>query len=105
MKAVSWQTQSETRSAIVGPLTRESVPQLWQQLQAWQPQVSEYDVCLKQVERVDSAGMVMLIHLIQHAKNQNCHIMLHFMPSQLHTLLELSNVDGLLSEHIQATEH
>lgn len=105
MVDVSWQTEGQHKSALIGSLTRETVPQLWQQLQRWKPQVSQYEVCLKQVERVDSAGMAMLIHLIQHAKNQNCHIMLHFVPNQLLTLFELSNVDELLSQHIQATEN
>ncbi|WP_086981478.1 STAS domain-containing protein [Vibrio aphrogenes] len=105
MASPTWQETGAASAQMVGQLTRDNVPSLWQQLQAWQPQVSQYEVCLKQLARVDSAGMVMLIHLIQHAKNQNCHIMLNFVPNQLMTLFELSNVDGLLSEHIQVTEN
>lgn len=104
MITVEWHEDSESRTSIIGQLTRDTVPKLWLKLQDWHPQVEQYEVCLKAVERVDSAGMVMLIHLLQHAKNQNCHIMLTFMPSQLSTLFKLSNIDTLFSEHIQVTE-
>jgi phospholipid transport system transporter-binding protein len=43
---------------------------------------------------------VMLIHLIEHAKSQNCHIMLSFVPEQLMTLIQLSNVESLIEKHI-----
>ncbi|WP_089137942.1 STAS domain-containing protein [Vibrio rumoiensis] len=104
MAITEWHEDSECRASIIGQLTRDTVPALWTQLQHWQPQIPQYEVCLKQVERVDSAGMAMLIHLLQHAKSQNCHIMLSFMPSQLNTLFKLSNIDALFSEHIQVTE-
>lgn len=104
MNLAQWQEQSEQRASIIGQLTRDTVPSLWAELQHWQPKNTQYEVCLRQVERVDSAGMAMLIHLLQHAKSQNCHIMLDAMPSQLNILFKLSNVDELFAEHIQVTE-
>ncbi|NVJ58556.1 MAG: STAS domain-containing protein, partial [Vibrionaceae bacterium] len=58
-------------------------------------------VNMEQVKRVDSAGMVLLIHLIEHAKKQNCHIMLSFVPKQLKTLFQLSNVEEFLGGHLK----
>ncbi|OEF28439.1 STAS domain-containing protein [Vibrio rumoiensis] len=104
MAQVTWQEGSEHLASIIGYLTRDTVPALWRQLQDWQPKTTEFEVCLKQLERVDSAGMVMLIHLLQHAKNMNCHIMLTFMPDQLQTLFKLSNIDEIFLDHIQPTE-
>lgn len=101
MMHLQWQFDSDDSASITGMLTRDTVPSLWSQLQAWQPKNSTFEVCLKKIGRVDSAGMVMLIHLIQHAKLQNCHIILTFMPEQLKTLFELSNIDGLFSFHIR----
>ncbi len=84
-----------------GVLDRDSVPSLWARAQQWQPAPGELECSLLEVERVDSAGMVMLIHLIEHAKKQNCHIMLSSVPAQLRTLFQLSNVESLVNKHIK----
>ncbi|GAD75551.1 phospholipid ABC transporter substrate-binding protein MlaB [Vibrio azureus NBRC 104587] len=86
---------------LTGALDHQAVPELWKVAQAWQPVQTEFECSLERVERIDSAGMVMLIHLIEHAKNKNCHIMLSFVPEQLRTLFQLSNVESLVAKHIQ----
>ena len=96
-----WQQDSDNVGALFGALNRDTVPELWAQFKAWQPSQAELEISLAQVERVDSAGMVMLIHLLEHAKKRNCHIMLSFVPTQLSTLLALSNVDKYIAEHIK----
>ena len=85
---------------LSGELDRDSVPVLWTQIKAQDWSQTNLNVSLEAVSRIDSAGMVMLIHLIQHAKKQNCHIMLGFVPEQLKTLLQLSNVDSLIAQHL-----
>ncbi|MFV0447685.1 MAG: lipid asymmetry maintenance protein MlaB [Vibrio sp.] len=96
-----WQVMDSANAKLTGALDRDKVPHLWQILQQWQPQTERFEVSLQDVERIDSAGMVMLIHLIEHAKKRNCHIMLSFVPEQLSTLFQLSNVDKLMAQHIQ----
>ena len=96
-----WQKQSDDSYLITGSLNRDSVPKIWQAVQQWQPRVSRIEVNMEQVKRVDSAGMVLLIHLIEHAKKQNCHIMLSFVPKQLLTLFQLSNVEELIDGHLK----
>ncbi len=96
-----WETVKSDNAKLTGALDRDKVPPLWQALQQWQPQTKQFEVSLQNVERIDSAGMVMLIHLIEHAKKRNCHIMLSFVPEQLRTLFQLSNVDELMAQHIQ----
>lgn len=86
---------------LSGALDRDSVPSLWAHALQWKPSQAEIECSLEDVVRVDSAGMVMLIHLIEHAKKQNCHIMLSFVPAQLRTLFQLSNVESLVDKHIQ----
>lgn len=101
MSHPQWRSLNEHQYALSGALDREHVPQLWTELQRWQMEQNEIEVSLEQLERVDSAGMVMLIHLIEHAKKQNCHIMLSFMPKQLETLFQLSNVEQYLDGHLK----
>lgn len=100
MSHPQWQQHNEHQVMLSGALDLEQVPALWRYVQRWQPQSQQCQISLKQVDRIDSAGMVMLIHLIEHAKKQNCHIMLDFVPQQLSTLLQLSNIETLLAEHI-----
>ncbi|ADT85949.1 lipid asymmetry maintenance protein MlaB [Vibrio sp. Vb2880] len=101
MSHPQWQLQGPALAALSGPLDRDTVPELWAVLQQWQPQNAECELSLKSVTRIDSAGMVMLIHLLEHAKKQNCHIMLSFVPEQLRTLFQLSNIDAMMSQHIK----
>lgn len=96
-----WQAQADKSYQLSGELTRDTVPALWGTLVAWQPTEKMTEVSLAETTRIDSAGMVLLIHLIEHAKKSNCHIMLSFVPHQLRTLFQLSNVENLVAEHIK----
>ncbi len=102
MTVAQWLLIDQKNATIRGQLTRDTVPDLWRQLSQWQFESGQFYVNLQQLERVDSAAMVILLHLIEHAKNQNCHIMLRFVPNQLQTLFTLSNVEQILKHHIQA---
>lgn len=101
MNHSQWQRNNTHSVLLSGDLDREHVPELWNYIRQWQPNTEQLDVSLEQVKRIDSAGMVMLIHLIEHAKKQNCHIMLSFVPEQLRTLFQLSNVEALVAQHIK----
>ncbi|PAU35778.1 NTP-binding protein [Vibrio coralliilyticus] len=101
MSAKQWLSVSDGHYQITGALDRESVPALWRSLCNWKVSSSTIEISLEQVERVDSAGMVMLIHLLEHAKKQNCHIMLSFVPKQLLTLFQLSNVEEFIDGHLK----
>jgi phospholipid transport system transporter-binding protein len=101
MSQQQWRCIDEDRYVLSGALDRESVPLLWEQLKQWDVTANEIELSLEQVKRVDSAGMVMLIHLLEHAKKQNCHIMLSFVPKQLKTLFQLSNVEQHLDGHLK----
>lgn len=100
MSHPQWQVISAESVILRGALDRDTVPQLWPVIQSWRASAPQCDVSLADVERIDSAGMVMLIHLIEHAKRQNCHIMLSFVPQQLHTLFQLSNIETMMAQHI-----
>jgi phospholipid transport system transporter-binding protein len=98
-----WHSNSAAEFALSGDLNRESVPKLWSSLKQQQWPGSEVEVSLEQLKKIDSAGMVMLIHLIENAKKQNCHIMLSFVPTELRTLFQLSNVEQVVAGHLKNT--
>lgn len=101
MMQAKWQQEQEDSYSISGELNRDSVPELWRSLQKVQFSTPSAELSLQGLTRIDSAGMVMLIHLIENAKKQNCHIMLCLVPDQLRTLFQLSNVDELMAQHIK----
>lgn len=94
-----WRLPHSHQAELHGALDRNTVPALWQALQQWEPSVPQVELSLQYVQRIDSAGMVLLLHLIEHAKKRNCHIMLSFVPEQLVMLFKLSNVEAMLAEH------
>lgn len=103
MMEPKWQQDNDGQYLLTGDLNRDTVPKLWQSIQTSQLASEQVEVSLESVTRIDSAGMVMLIHLIENAKKQNCHIMLSFVPEQLRTLFQLSNVDELIAGHLKNT--
>ncbi|PWI33505.1 NTP-binding protein [Vibrio albus] len=103
MSCTQWQQKSPHLYWLSGELTRETIPALWAHLNTWKPKGYEVEISMEQVNRVDSAGMVMLLHLIERAKTDSCHIILSFVPEQMHTLFQLSNIEGMMSEHIKTT--
>ncbi|SJL83624.1 STAS domain-containing protein [Vibrio palustris] len=105
MSDSQWHIVSPEYAELQGALDRDTVPKLWESLSQWTADVEQVTVSLASVERVDSAGMAMLIHLIENAKRQNCHIMLSFVPKQLGMLFQLSNIEQMMNQHIkQSTE-
>ncbi|GAL19317.1 uncharacterized protein YrbB [Vibrio maritimus] len=92
--------RTDTTLALVGNIDRDTVPELWRTIQTVSFTQPEVKLELKQVERFDSAGLVMLIHLLEHAKNRKCHIMLSFVPDELNILFQLYNVESVIEKHI-----
>ncbi|MGF1774692.1 STAS domain-containing protein [Vibrio wakamikoensis] len=92
--------RTDTSLALVGNISRDTVPALWRDVQRINFTQPEMNLTLEQVERFDSAGLVMLIHLLEHAKNRKCHIMLSFVPDELNILFQLYNVESVIEKHI-----
>jgi phospholipid transport system transporter-binding protein len=101
MSHEQWKPLAPDNIELSGDLDREAVPALWLFIKQWQPMGTTLTVSLQNVNRIDSAGMVLLIHLIEHAKNKNCHIMFDFVPAKLRTLFQLSNVESIVAQHLK----
>ena len=85
---------------LIGNVDRDTVPELWNTIQSVSFYEPEMVLALDKVKRFDSAGLVMLIHLLEHAKNRKCHIMLSFVPDELNILFQLYNVESVIEKHI-----
>ncbi|KEY90866.1 anti sigma factor b [Candidatus Photodesmus blepharus] len=101
MSHPQWQQSNVKHVTLLGELNRDTVPSLWKFIRRWKIRVESVEISLEKIDKIDSAGMVMLIHLIDYAKKHNCHIMLSSIPEELIVLFRLSRVEFMIQNHIR----
>ena len=94
---IEWQVRENGYYCLSGALERDTVPAFWRQRHEWMPQDARVKLDLSALARVDSAGMVMLLHVYQQLSRNGCELMLLNVPEQLITLLRLSHVESMLA--------
>ncbi|MEJ2763921.1 STAS domain-containing protein [Photobacterium sp. MCCC 1A19761] len=94
---IEWQLQENGHYSLSGTLERDTVPAFWRQRHEWMPRDSQVQLDLRAVTRVDSAGMVMLLHIYQQLSSNGSELTLLNVPEQLVTLLRLSHVESMLA--------
>ncbi len=80
---------------LSGELVRDTVPAFWCCRAKWFPSDEHVHLDLSALERVDSAGMAMLLHFQQDLKLNKQRLTIHNIPPKLSVLLELSHVADL----------
>ncbi|MCW8330457.1 STAS domain-containing protein [Photobacterium sp. SDRW27] len=94
---IEWLVQENGFYCLSGELERDTVPAFWQQRHKWMPQDARVKLDLSALTRVDSAGMVMLLHVYQQLSSNGSELSLLNVPEQLITLLRLSHVESMLA--------
>ncbi|HIF9397353.1 TPA: STAS domain-containing protein [Photobacterium damselae] len=94
---IVWQAHENGDYSLSGALDRDTVPDLWQNRQNWMPLQETVRIDLAELARIDSAGMVMLLHLIQQLQQAGSTVSLCHVPQQLMTLLRLSHVESMFT--------
>lgn len=91
---LNW-TRNGERLALQGELDQGTLNSLWQEQAQAMQNVSVID--LSGVSRVDTAGLALLIHFIEQAKQSGQAVRLDSVSENLRTLVQLYNLpDGLL---------
>lgn len=91
---LNW-TRAEERLNLQGELDQDTLNALWQDRAQVMQGVSVVD--LSGVSRVDTAGLALLLHLIDEAKQSGQRVRLDSASENLRTLVQLYNLpDGLL---------
>lgn len=85
------------RYALVGPLTFESVPSLWQQGAQLVAAQSCVTLDLEGVTRTDSAGLALMIEWLRTAKSKNARLHFRNVPMQLHAIAAATGVEHLFA--------
>ena len=91
--------KKENRYFLSGRLDRDTVPLFWQTRAQWLCDDASMVIDLSELDRIDSAGMAMLLHLQQVIIDKKQNIVFINIPSQLKTLMQLSNIDDFLNQN------
>ncbi|TPG62226.1 lipid asymmetry maintenance protein MlaB [Ewingella americana] len=91
--ALSWEHQPP-RLILRGDLDRETLLPLWNQRRTLMNQVKTLDVA--GLQRVDSAGLAMLVHLRAQAEQEGVTLALSGITDRLSTLIALYNLQEII---------
>lgn len=91
--ALSWEHQPP-RLVLRGELDRETLLPLWNQRRTLMSEVFVIDVA--GLERVDSAGLAMLVHLREQAELDGSALALTGITDRLSTLIALYNLQDII---------
>ena len=89
-------TLSDEGGQLSGELTRHTVPKLSNKVVKQLIANSAIILDLKQVKKVDTAGLAWLLALVEQAQVNACQLTLTHLPSDLIKLAKLSAVDDFL---------
>lgn len=93
--SLSWSTDSSLL-CLTGELERETLRPLWQQRETLMHQVETIDV--SRLDRVDSAGLALLVHLRQIALKSGKAPRFIGIPDKLRSLIALYNLQDIITD-------
>ena len=99
MKVLTIEPIEDGQYYLSGVMLRDTVPDFWQRRAQWLPKESAVILDLSRLERVDSAGVAMLLHLKHHLNLHQQTLTLKNIPTKMGVLLALSHISDQFSEH------
>ncbi|NIM26611.1 MAG: STAS domain-containing protein [Gammaproteobacteria bacterium] len=88
----------DTRSyGVSGPMTFDTVTELWRQSEHMFEDNTVLEIDLAQVTRTDSAGLSLLVEWMRGASRQSGRVEFLNLPDQMLALARVSNVEHLLA--------
>jgi len=90
---------STSSQAVIGELTFETVPDLYQSSAVWFEGEGELIVDLAQVERTDSAGLALLIEWLRRAQVVKRTLRFTNIPELVQTLIRINGLQDALLNH------
>ena len=87
---------SDNIASFIGELSRNTVDQLNKKDIKKLTDAKQLTVDLKQLSRVDTAGLAWLLLLVEKSQQASCQLIFINFPDNLHKLAQLSGVDSFL---------
>lgn len=95
MPTLSWQVQ-QGKLSLTGELENQTLLPLWQWMQ--QPLAEPFDTLdVSGLNHVDSAGLALLLHLLNAANKRNVSLRLEGITDKLKTLITLYNLQDVIA--------
>ncbi len=95
MSECTWQ-QHEHDIRLQGELSRVTVPKLWRQRQQWLGGGDDITLNLAAVEKVDSAGVAMLIEVKRELLGTGRALIITHPTAQLRAIVQVTGVEAIL---------
>ena len=87
----------DTRTfCVLGPMTFDSVTDLWRQSEEMFSGETVFQIDLAQVTRTDSAGLALLVQWMREASRQGARVELLNLPTQMLALADAANLEEAL---------
>lgn len=87
----------EGQLMLAGPLVFTTTGRFYRASKPEFPSDSEVVIDLEKVERVDSAGLALLVHWARQARQQNCRLHYRSLPPQVDTLVRVYGMETVLN--------
>lgn len=94
--SASLEARASGEFAVVGELTFETVPGLWQQADQLFRNASALQLDLSGVSRSDSSGVAMLVGWVRQAREQQRELKFTNTPDQMAAIVRVSGLDRVL---------
>lgn len=96
MNEARLESLGEGRFRLAGELGFETVPAIWAEANAVFEPFGEIEVDLQAITRADSAAVALLLAWTRRARSRGKVIRFRGVPAAMLTIIELSDLDGLL---------
>ncbi|MGL5006221.1 MAG: STAS domain-containing protein [Plesiomonas sp.] len=101
---VQWLQVQSGQVHLIGELDRDSLLDFWAKRDSLIPAEQACEIDLRQLTRIDSAGLAFLMTLLVEASEKGSICTLVNIPSALVTLIDLSNLTKIMSPYINTPE-
>jgi len=92
-------TATARRQPVSGPLTFDSVPELYRTSEAWFTAAGGLTLDLAGVTRADSAGLALMIEWLRRAQVAQCALSFVNIPDQVLTLVRVNGLQDVILNH------
>jgi phospholipid transport system transporter-binding protein len=97
VSAATLTPNGDGRWKLAGALDFGTVPGVWPSLERLLQAGAELEISLADVERTNSAGLVLLVEARDLARDKGCGLRLVDLPAELLDLARMSRCEGLIS--------
>lgn len=98
MNTVQLREMDGGRYQVLGPLTFDTVPEVYAKFAPWAGPAREFVIDLARVERADSAGLALLLEWLRAAHAHDRGIRFVNIPAQLRALIHVSGLTATFPE-------